>query len=160
MLLPRSKVTPFKSAATNVACLSQILTTKLFSEKVSKEVASKYFLKALLTSLFFFLASLDFPEDALYRSEQELAATLKVSENVAHNLKREASSRIYPWKERHVKVCDMLDASPMPDCITLGDVTLDHVVGGGVFTKAITEVVGQRYGCSCVWILKIPIINI
>ncbi|KAH8548853.1 P-loop containing nucleoside triphosphate hydrolase protein, partial [Umbelopsis sp. PMI_123] len=27
--------------------------------------------------------------------------------------------------------------------ITLGDATLDHVVGGGVYTKAITEVVGQ-----------------
>ncbi|KAG2181755.1 hypothetical protein INT44_008570, partial [Umbelopsis vinacea] len=86
---------------------------------------------------------LDFPEDALYRSEQELATVIKVSETVAQSLKREASARIYPWKKKHVHVCDLLETSSTPDCITLGDATLDHVVGGGVFTKAITEVVGQ-----------------
>jgi hypothetical protein len=91
------------------------------------------------------LAGLDFPEDVLYRTDYELAAGVKMPEKVAQNLKNQASLNIYPWEQKHIRASDLLNLSDKPDCITLGDATLDHVLGGGVFTRGISEVVGQRY---------------
>lgn len=91
------------------------------------------------------LAGLDFPEDVLYRTDYELAACVKIPEKVAQKLKNQASLNIYPWEQKHIRASDLLNLSDTPDCITLGDATLDHVLGGGVLTRGISEVVGQRY---------------
>ena len=81
----------------------------------------------------------------LHRSDQELVASVKISEQEARQLKQKASIQVYPWQQKHHRVSDILESANKPDHISLGDTTLDFVLNGGVRTRAITEVVGQRY---------------
>ncbi|KAJ2958642.1 hypothetical protein NQZ79_g5833 [Umbelopsis isabellina] len=99
---------------------------------------SEHGLKALLDK-----AGLEFPEDILCRSEYELANSLKCSEERIQNLKTEAASSVYPWKKKYKCASDLFELTDKPEHIGLGDVTLDRVLGGGILTRSITEVVGQ-----------------
>lgn len=90
-------------------------------------------------------AVLDFPEDILYRSDHELASIIKIPEAVAKTLKSTAASTVYGWEQQRICASDLLDLCDQPERITIGDATIDVVLGGGVVTRGITEVVGQRY---------------
>ncbi|GAB5586756.1 DNA repair protein rhp57 [Umbelopsis nana] len=85
----------------------------------------------------------DFPEDILYRSDHELASIIKIPEAVAKTLKSTAASSVYGWEQQRICASDLLDWCDQPERITIGDATIDVVLGGGVVTRGITEVVGQ-----------------
>lgn len=97
-----------------------------------------------ITPTLLFSAGLEFPEDILCRSEPELANFLKCSEERIQHLKSEAAFSVYPWKEKYKCASDLFEVTDKPEHISLGDATLDRVLGGGILTRGITEVVGQR----------------
>ncbi|RUS16340.1 hypothetical protein BC937DRAFT_88801 [Endogone sp. FLAS-F59071] len=87
-------------------------------------------------------ASFEYPADLLKLPSSDLQKRLRLSENDASELIKVVAHSVYLLQQRASSALALLQRSGQ--FLTTGDEGMDQVLGGGLLTRGITEIVGER----------------